>query len=179
MRWSALTAVLVIALAGVASQAQQSPSFDPDAEVRVAATADDWPPEGADAKATTFAYPLNANVYETLIVLGSDYTLRPGLAERWELVPPGTWRFHLRRGVRFHNEQPFTADDVVWSWGERQLEGKSLSTVANTLGPGSVKKIDDFTVDFTPRIPNLRLPEQILHPSGGEIDREEIGRAHV
>jgi len=49
MRWSALTAVLVIALAGVASQAQQSPSFDPDAEVRVAAAADDWPPEGADA----------------------------------------------------------------------------------------------------------------------------------
>jgi peptide/nickel transport system substrate-binding protein len=161
----------LIALAAVASQAQQAPPFDSEAEVRIAAAEDRWPSEGAGAKATTFAYPLNANVYEPLVVLGSDYTLRPGLAERWELIPPGTWRFHLRRNVKFHNEQPFTADDVLWSWGERQLEGKSLSTVANTLGPGSVKKIDDFTVDFTPSVPNLRLPEQILHPSGGIVAR--------
>jgi peptide/nickel transport system substrate-binding protein len=171
MRWSAWTSILMIAATTVASEAQQVPPTDPDAEVRVAADEDLWPAEGAAAKATTFAYPLNANVYETLIVLGSDYVLRPGLAERWELIPPGTWRFHLRRGVKFHNDQPFTADDVVWSWGERQMEGKSLSTVANTLGPGSIKKVDDFTVDFTPRVPNLRLPEQILHPSGSIVQR--------
>src|SRR5262245_65820567 len=127
MRWSGLASMLLIALASVASQAQQSPSFDPEAEVRVAAAADDWPPEGADAKATTFAYPLNVNVYETLIALGSDYTLRPGLAERWELIPPGTWRFHLRRGVRFHHEHAFTADDVIWAWGDRQMAGHSHS----------------------------------------------------
>jgi ABC-type transport system substrate-binding protein len=171
MRWSALIPVVVMALAAGASQAQSPAPSDPEAEVRIAAAEDRWPSEGAGAKSTTFAYPLNANVYETLVVLGSDYSLRPGLAERWELIPPGTWRFHLRRGVKFHNDQPFTADDVLWSWGERQLEGKSLSTVANTLGPGSVKRVDDFTVDFTPTVPNLRLPEQILHPSGGIVPR--------
>ena len=55
MKWSALASMLMIALASVASQAQQSPLFDSEAEVRVAAAEDGWPSEGADAKATTFA----------------------------------------------------------------------------------------------------------------------------
>jgi len=151
---------------GAGSQAQA----DPNAEIRIAASEDTWPGGGTEAKSYHYMYVLNANVYEPLIYLGSDYTLRPGLAERWEILPDGkTTRFHLRRGVRFHNGQPFTADDVVWTWGVRQLEGKTLSTVANTLGPDSVKKVDDFTVDFTPAQPNLRIPEQIVHPEGAIV----------
>ncbi len=49
--------------------------------------------------------------------------------------------------------------------------GQTLSTVTNTLGPDSVKKVDDFTVDFTPEVPNLRLPEQIVHPEGAIVPR--------
>lgn len=150
--------------------AGQQGQGDPNAEVRMAAGEDTWGQEGTGDKSSQFAYPLNMNVYEPLIYLGSDYTLRPGLAERWELQPDGkTWRFFLRRGVQWHNGQPFTADDVMWSWGVRQLSGQSLGTVASTLGPDSVKKVDDFTVDFTPAKPNLRIPEQIVHPSGSIV----------
>ncbi len=115
-------------------------------------------------------YVHNANLYEPLIYLASDYTLKPGLAERWQLLDDGkTWRFFLRRGVKFHDGTPFSADDVVWTWGVRQPEGKTLSTVANTLGPDSVKKVDDFTVDITPAQQNLRVPEQIVHPEGAIV----------
>src|SRR5439155_11470702 len=38
------------------------------------------------------------------------------LAERWVNVNPTTWRFHLRRGVRFHNGEPFDAADVKYSF---------------------------------------------------------------
>ncbi len=94
------------------------------------------------------------------------------MAERWELVNDAkTWRFHLRRGVQFHDGRPFGADDVVWTWGVRQLEGKTLGTVANTLGPESVRKVDDFTVDFTPTVANLRIPEQIVHPEGAIVPK--------
>jgi peptide/nickel transport system substrate-binding protein len=166
-----LFGLLLVSLAAAGSNAGPAAGTSAGEEVRIAAAEDTWPGEGVGARSTRFAYPLNVNVYETLIVLGSDYTLRPGLAERWELVPPNTWRFHLRRGVTFHNGQPFTADDVMWSWAERQMEGRALSTVVSTLGPGSVKKIDDFTVEITPRVPNLRLPEQILHPNGSIAPR--------
>jgi peptide/nickel transport system substrate-binding protein len=138
--------------------------------VKVAAGEDQWPVQGVGAKSTTFAYPLNVNVYDPLIYLGSDFTLQPALATSWEFMAPSTWRFHLRQGVLFQDGHPFTADDVVWTWGVRQVKGQTLTTVSSGLTPGSVKKVDDFTVDFTTTTPNLRLPEQIVHPEGAIVE---------
>jgi peptide/nickel transport system substrate-binding protein len=149
----------------------QPAGADPNAVVNVAGPEDQWPAQGTGAGSTTFAYPFNVNVYEPLIYLGSDYTLKPGLAESWELVNGTTWRFHLRHGVTFHDGKAFNADDVMWTWADRQFRGKTLTTVLNTLGPDSVKKVDDFTVDFTPKTPNNRLPEQIVHPEGAIVEQ--------
>ena len=55
------------------------------------------------------------NVYEGLTKRDKDLKIIPGLAERWEVVEPTRWRFHLRKGVKFHNGEDFTADDVVFS----------------------------------------------------------------
>ncbi|HEX5817890.1 MAG TPA: peptide ABC transporter substrate-binding protein [Gemmatimonadales bacterium] len=41
---------------------------------------------------------------------------RPALAERWERVDSLTWRFMLRKGARWHDGRPVTADDVVFSF---------------------------------------------------------------
>ena len=41
---------------------------------------------------------------------------RPGLAERWERVDSLAWRFRLRPGARWHDGQPVTANDVVFSF---------------------------------------------------------------
>lgn len=126
------------------------------------------------SRSSLFAYVLNANVYEPLVQLGSDYGLKPGLAESWRLLEDGkTCRFFLRRGVRFHDGSAFGADDVVWTWGVRQADGRTLPALAGTLhtpgGPtpnsDAVRKVDDLTVDFSPISDNLRIPEQIVHPS--------------
>ena len=66
---------------------------DPNAVVNIAGPEDRWPPQGKGAGSTTYAYEFNVNVYEPLIYLGSDYTLKPGLAQSWELVNGTTWRF--------------------------------------------------------------------------------------
>ena len=180
MRRKALAIVMLLGLVAAAcgggsdsnDNAGPKTSGQPDlnAEVRIAANEDQWTEGGTGAKSYQFMYVYNVQVYEPLIYLGSDYTLKPGLAERWELQPDGmTWRFFLRKGVNFHDGTPFTADDVVWTWNVRQPEGKTLTTVLNTLGVDSVKKIDEFTVDFTPKQLNLRLPEQIVHPEGAIV----------
>jgi len=163
---------------GDSANPQQAGDIDTNATIRVGANEDQWTVNGTGAKATHFMYVTNQNVYEPLIYLGSDYSLKPALATSWQLQPDAkTWRFNLRRGVTWHDGTPFTADDVVWTWGPRQAEGRTLSTAADTLhppgqttpNPDAVKKVDDFTVDFTPIDPNMRLPEQIVHPEGAIV----------
>ncbi|HUR18563.1 MAG TPA: ABC transporter substrate-binding protein [Acidimicrobiales bacterium] len=200
----------------------------PTAVVSVAANTDQWPTADSATpgyRTSYFAYPLNANVYDPLIIIGSDYSLQPGVATSWEPIPTSvnraaftsannptplplptgitytnapdrpynktTWRFHIRQGVKFHNGADLTADDVIWTWRDRQAimtkqaADSSLTTVTNTLGftkngsPASapvvpdafdsVEKIDQFTVDLTPKTENLRLPEQIAHPKGAIV----------
>ena len=47
------------------------------------------------------------HVYEGLTRRGKDLAVQPGLAEKWEISDDGlTWRFFLRKGVKFHNGNP-------------------------------------------------------------------------
>lgn len=134
--------------------------------LRVAVGEDIWPLTGRGPSSKAFAAgEVNVDVYEPLLRLGPDFTVRPGLAERWEPVDATTWRFHLRPGVRFHDGRPFGADDVVWSWSREFLP----TAVTRTLT--GVRKVDDLTVDFALNAPNLRLPEQLVHPEGPIVPR--------
>src|SRR5207237_4354016 len=63
----------------------------------------------------TFTHGVLGNVYEGLTKRDKELKIVPGLAERWETVEPTRWRFYLRKGVKFHNGEDFTADDVVFS----------------------------------------------------------------
>ena len=58
-----------------------------------------------------------AQVYDTLIVQNEDGTYGPGLAEDWEVSPDGlTYTFHLREDVKWHDGEPFTAEDVKYTF---------------------------------------------------------------
>ena len=63
------------------------------------------------------------HVYEGLIARDKDLKIIPALAESWETPEPTRWRFHLRKGVKFHNGDPFTADDVVFLRRSRAHDG--------------------------------------------------------
>src|ERR1700687_204110 len=70
-------------------------------------------------------------VYEGLIARDKDLKIIPGLAESWEVPEePTRWRFHLRKGVKFQNGDPFTADDVVFSADRVRGEGSQHQTHA-------------------------------------------------
>src|SRR5499426_1942649 len=57
--------------------------------------------------------------------------LAPMLAERWQVLDGGrTWRFHLRKGVRFHNGAEMTAEDVKFTFTTLAKDGS-----ANSLAP--------------------------------------------
>src|SRR5499427_3755823 len=104
----------------------------------------------------TFTHGVLGNVYEGLTKRGKNLEIIPGLAERWEVLEPTRWRFHLRKGVKFQNGEDFTADDVVFSAERVRANGSDLKT---RIQPDTkVVKVDDHTVDFV-----LSAPNPILH----------------
>ncbi|MDE2048469.1 MAG: ABC transporter substrate-binding protein [Betaproteobacteria bacterium] len=101
---------------------------------------------------------MNQHIYERLIERDQKLNIVPGLAESWQQLNDTTWRFKLRRGVKFQDGTPFTADDVVFSF---ERAAHPLSQVAQyARAMGKVTKIDDYTVEFVTPKPNPILLEQ-------------------
>jgi peptide/nickel transport system substrate-binding protein len=97
-------------------------------------------------------------VFEGLVARDKDLKVIPGLAESWDTPEPTRWRFHLRKGVKFQNGDPFTADDVVFSAERVRKKGSNLQT---RIAPDAkVVKVDDHTVDFILTSPNPILNSQ-------------------
>jgi len=103
----------------------------------------------------TFSLGLHGAVYEGLTKRDKDLTIIPGLAERWETPEPLRWRFHLRQGVKFHNGNPFTADDVLFSATRVRAGSSDLKT--RIPADAEFVKVDDHTVDVVLKTPNPTL----------------------
>ena len=92
---------------------------------------------------TTLAY--QQMVYESLIRYDEKYQIVPSLATKWTFVSPTQLRFELRKGVKFHDGAPFTADDVVFSLTRTMTPPSNLTSATQSVK--EVKKVDDHTVD--------------------------------
>ena len=107
----------------------------------------------AQNHATTNAILMHS--YEGLTRYSANYTVEPSLATKWTYITPTQVRFELRKGVKFHDGSPFTADDVVFNFARiRQPQGTMQIYVT---GINEIKKIDDYTVDLI-----LSAPQPIL-----------------
>ena len=65
------------------------------------------------------------NIYEPLIGRGKKLELIPQLAAEWKQTSPTIWRFKLRKGVKFQDGTPFTADDVIFSTSARKAKART------------------------------------------------------
>ena len=100
-------------------------------------------PHGSDADANL---SIMANFFDGLMQRkGPDGTLAPALAERYEHPDLFTWKLYLRKGVKFHNGNPFTAEDVKFSF--ERLGNPDVSEFINTgKSIASIDIIDDYTL---------------------------------
>lgn len=55
------------------------------------------------------------HVFESLVSMDAKMRLQPELAESWRAVDETTWEFTLRKGVKFHDDTEFTAQDFVYT----------------------------------------------------------------
>jgi peptide/nickel transport system substrate-binding protein len=88
--------------------------------------------------------------------------LEPMLATSWKATQGGkVWTFKLRSGVMFHNGQPMTADDVVYTFqqlSDPKNASNALSTFTGVLKPEGVVKVDSGTVAFHLEAANGNFP---------------------
>ena len=130
----------------------------------------------------------------------------PGLAESWKRIDERTVEFVLRKGVRFHNGDEMTADDVVFTFSRERMfgpeydigssktlftsvlirdsvEGKNLPpevpAVAKRLFPAleKIEAIDKYTVRFTNRTPDVTLEGRIGRMGSDIISRRAFSEA--
>lgn len=94
---------------------------------------------------------LLGNVYEGLVKRAPNQRLEPALAESWNLISATTWRFALRRDVKFHNGALLDADDVVFSINRARQKGSALADRLSSVA--DVQRIDARTVQIITKTP--------------------------
>lgn len=93
------------------------------------------------------------NIYDQLTVIDPEATIHPGLAERWETIEPTRWRIYLRQDVKWHNGEPFTANDVKYYF-DRVFNPDDPGRPAGLLAAYKDSEVvDDFTIDIVTDAP--------------------------
>ena len=84
---------------------------------------------------------IQGHVFDPLVDFrGPDFTPTPLVAERWENPDPTTWRFFLRKGIKFHDGKELTAEDVKFSFELAQASPTAKAKVANVTDVGVVDR---------------------------------------
>lgn len=101
---------------------------------------------------------IRANIYDSLVMRDTDGSIIPGLAESWKVPDPTTWEFRLRKGVKFHNGEPFNAATVKFALDVARSH--KMSRERTFLDPiEEVRVMDDLTV----RLKMKRPAPDFLH----------------
>jgi peptide/nickel transport system substrate-binding protein len=110
------------------------------------------------ARQETFLLTFTANIYEGLTRRDKDLKLEPALAVKWGQTNPTHWYFDLRPNVKFSDDTPFTADDVVFSVNRANGPGSNMNGNFSTLK--EIKKVNDLRVEVETTVPDPLLADK-------------------
>jgi peptide/nickel transport system substrate-binding protein len=98
---------------------------------------------------TVPSFVVSMNVFDQLVWLNTDKTLKPGLAESWETSADGkAITFKLRKSVKFHDGTAFDADAVKFTF-DRIMDPATKAVNKGSMGPlQKVEVVDPNTVRF-------------------------------
>lgn len=112
-------------------------------------------------------FQVTSNVLGGLMHITPQLIAEGDLAESWEPSDDGLeWTFTLKSGVTWHDGEPFTADDVVYTFNRSKDPELSVhsSVLANVA---SIEKVDDLTVKFIMDKPQASFLVKTLERSSG------------
>lgn len=112
-------------------------------------------------------FQITSNVLSGLTHIDANLVAQPDAASGWGVSDDGReYTFHLREGMTFHNGDPFTADDVVFTYNRSKDPKKSIhSRVLSNVN--DVVKVDDYTVKMILGAPQASFMVKTLERSSG------------
>ncbi len=117
------------------------------------------PTAGAAAAIDEVVY---ANIFEGLTRFAPDGSIVPGLASNWDVSEDGgTYTFHLRDGVTFHDGSAFDAEDVKFSLERARSPDSTNAQKALFAGIDKIEVLDPLTVKVTLKEPDGAFPSKM------------------
>ena len=99
-------------------------------------------------------HTLLQQVYEGLVRFDADGKIEPGLAESWERKDPLRMRFKLRKGVRFHDGEPFDSKAVVFTISRYLAPETRFPAYGFINSIEKAEAVDEHTVDIITKYPD-------------------------
>ena len=130
-------------------------------ELRVALP---WTPENLDPtmNLSSIRAKVGVGIFDSLVGRDADNRIAPQLAESWKALDDLTLQLKLRRGVVFHNGEPFNAEAVRFTF-ERVLDPNQKSPNRANVGEvARVEVVDDHTVNLVLRQPYAPLLNRLI-----------------
>ena len=144
----------------------------------------------ADVQKTSKDYEVPFNIFDRLVDVEVDADgnskIVPSLAESWDISDDGLeYTFHLRQGVKFHNGNDFTAEDVAYTFHRMltveggvntefidQIKGADELLAGETDTLEGVEVVDDYTIKVTLKEPFAGFLASISSPGVSIYDSE-------
>ena len=124
---------------------------------------------------------ININMFDSLLHKNTKLEYEPSLATSWKPLNDTTWEFKLRKGVKFHNGDPLTAEDVKFSFDrvlEPGKEQKRSPQYGNVRAIKEVKIVNPETIHLVTDKPfPLLLERLVFFPIVPKKHIEKVGDA--
>jgi peptide/nickel transport system substrate-binding protein len=116
-------------------------------------------------------------LFNNLVKMNKKMEIQRDLAESWDNPDAKTWVFHLKKGVKFHNGEEFTAEDVKFTM-ERILDPKTSSPGKRLVSDlEKVEVLDRYTVRLTTKQPFAPLLTNLTRYEMAMLNKKAVTEA--
>jgi len=121
-----------------------------------------------------YSHNLNLNIYDRLFDWSSELEMEKNLADTYEQLDPLTLQVRIKKGVKFHNGEVLTSEDVKFSI-ERGTDSPAVMTFFEDID--RVDIIDEYTVNIVTKKPFGPLLDTLAH-AGSSIMQKKYVEEH-
>ncbi len=116
----------------------------------------------------TPAVTVHGQIFNPLVTTDKDMNVVPCLAESWEMLSDTSYKFNIRKDVKFHDGSELTAEDVKFSL-DRAMASSYVSYIVNFID--NVEVADKYTVIVNTKEPYAPTLMNLTHPSAAIVSK--------